>query len=140
MAGMGAHQFLNTVVCGLGWGIETIAKTDQISRTQAQPESLLPADREQVLVGLAGRVHQSLCSADQNLGHMEEELLRGSHELFRQTLEKAAQQKAEAAPPVCPHCGNKLGRLSGGHGTTIQTRFGPIRVRRVRGRCKRCGK
>jgi hypothetical protein len=119
--------------------METIAKVDKISRTDAtQPESLLPADREQVLLGLVGRVHQSLCSADQNLGHMEEELLRGSHELFRQTLEKAAQQKADAAPPVCPHCGNKLGRLSEGHATTIQTRFGPIRVQRVRGRCKRC--
>lgn len=119
--------------------METLAKIERISQTTpSQPESLLPADREEVLLSLVGRVHQSLCAADQNLGHMEEELLRGSHELFRQTLEKAAQQKAEAAPPVCPQCGNKLGRLSQGHGTTIQTRFGPIRVQRVRGWCKRC--
>ena len=81
-----------------------------------------------------------LVLADENLGHMEEELLRGSHELFRQTLEKAAQQKADAVPPVCPHCGSKLGRLSQGHWITIQTRFGAIRVQRVRGRCKRCRK
>ena len=41
-------------------------------------------------------------------------------------LEK--QQKADAAQPLCPHCQNKLSRLSGGHWTTLQTRFGPIRV------------
>jgi hypothetical protein len=69
---------------------------------------------------------------------MEEELLRGSHELFRQTLERAAQQKADGASPVCPQCGHQLGRLSAGHQTTIQTRFGPIQVQRVRGWCKRC--
>jgi hypothetical protein len=119
--------------------MESIATVERIPETNVtKPESLLPADREAVLLGLVGRVHRSLCMADQNLGHLEEELLRGSHELFRQTLEKAAQQKADAAPPVCPHCGNKLGRLSQGHGTTIQTRFGPIRVQRWRGRCKRC--
>lgn len=121
--------------------METTVKIDLNSRTDTtELESLLPADREQVLLALAGRVQRSLCSADQNLGHMEEELLRGSHEIFRQTLEKAAQQKADGAPPICPHCGNKLGHLTHGHWITIQTRFGPIRVQRVRGRCRRCRK
>lgn len=119
--------------------METTVKVELISRTNTtEPASLLPADREPLLLGLAGRVHKSLCSADQNLGHLEEELLRGSQELFRQTLEKAAQQKADAVPPLCPVCGNKLGRLTEGHWTTIQTRFGPIRIQRVRGKCKRC--
>jgi len=40
------------------------------------------------------------------------------HEVFRQMLEKAAQQKADAASPQCPHCQNKLSRLSAGHFTT----------------------
>lgn len=101
---------------------------------------LLPAARETLLLGLAGKLHRSLGAADENLGHLEEELLRGGHELFGQMLQEAAQQKAGAAPPHCPHCQNKLGRVAGGHWTTLQTRFGPIRLQRARGYCKRCRK
>lgn len=101
-------------------------------------ESLLPSQREKLLLGLAGQLHHSVCAAQEDLGHLEEELLRGGHELFRQMLEKAAQQKADATPPLCPVCQNKLSRVSGGHFTTIQTRFGSIRVGRVRGYCRRC--
>src|SRR5437763_724916 len=103
-------------------------------------ESLLPAERERLLLRLAGKLDRSLRAADQNLGHLEEQLLRGGQELFRQMLEKAAQQKPAAAPPLCPQCQNKLRRVTAGHGTTIQTRFGPIRVERTRGYCKRCRK
>src|SRR5947207_2900925 len=110
-------------------------------RTNTDPiEALLPAERQSLLLGLAGKLHHSLCAADENLGHLEEQLLRGGHELFRQMLEKAAQQKAAAAPPLCPHCQNKLRRVTDGHWTTIQTRFGSIRVQRARGYCKRCRK
>jgi len=110
------------------------------SQATAVPETLLPAARESLLLGLASQLHRSLGAADQNLGHLEEQLLRGGHELFRQMLEKAAQQKADVAPPLCPHCQNKLSRLTDGHWTTIQTRFGSIRVQRARGYCKRCRK
>jgi hypothetical protein len=103
-------------------------------------ETLLPAAPEHLLLGLAGKLHHCLCAADQNLGHLEEQLLRGGHELFRQMLEKAARQKADAAPPLCPHCQNKLRRLADGHRTTIQTRFGPVGIQRARGYCKRCRK
>ena len=113
--------------------LESTTPTDTLT-------ALLPADLEVLLQGLAGRVHDSVHAADQNLGHLEEELLHGGHEVFRQMLEQAAQQKADAAPPLCPHCQNKLSRLTEGHFTTIQTRFGPIRVQRVRGYCRRCGK
>jgi hypothetical protein len=103
-------------------------------------ETLLPPDRESLLRQLAGQLQHSLRAADQNLGHLEEQLLRGGHELFRQVLEKAAQQKAGAAPPQCPHCQRPLSGVSEGHRTTIQTRFGPIRIERARGYCKRCRK
>ena len=103
-------------------------------------ESLLPEQREELLLGLAGRVRHSVCAADQNLGHLEEELLHGGHELFGQMLEQAAQQKATAAPSRCPHCQNQLRRLTTGHRTRIQTRFGTIRVQRARGHCRRCRK
>jgi hypothetical protein len=102
--------------------------------------SLLPSGREDLLLGLAGALRRSVCAADQHLGHLEESLLHGGQELFRQMLETAAQQKAEAVPPLCPHCQNKLSRLSGGHWTTLQTRFGWIRIQRARGYCKRCRK
>ena len=103
-------------------------------------ENFLPPQREALLRALAGQLRASTCAADQNLGHLEEQLLRGGHELFRQMLEQAAQQKAAAAPPLCPHCQNKLRRLTEGHGTTIQTRYGDIRVERARGYCRRCKK
>ena len=103
-------------------------------------QTLLPSNAESLLLKLAGRLQPSLCAADENLGHLEEQLLRGGHEVFRQMLEKAAQQKANAAPPLCPRCQNKLSRVTGDHWTTIQTRFGPIRLQRARGYCKRCRK
>jgi hypothetical protein len=100
----------------------------------------LPTDGSKLLRHLASQLHYSVCAVDQNLGHLEEELLRGGQEVFRQMLEKAAQQKSEAAPPLCPHCQKKLSRVTSGHGTSIQTRFGAVRVQRARGYCKRCRK
>ena len=103
-------------------------------------EALLPAQPERLLLGLAGKLHDSVGCADQDLGHLEEQLLRGGQELFRQMLEKSAQLKADQAPPICPVCQNKLSRWKPGHWTSIQTRFGTIRIHRGRGYCKRCRK
>jgi hypothetical protein len=103
-------------------------------------ETLLAAQSERLLCDLAAQMRDSALCADQDLGHMEERLLRGGHEVFRQMLEKSAQCKAEQAPPVCPVCQNKLSRWKQGHWTSIQTRFGAIRIQRARGYCKRCRK
>ena len=54
---------------------------------------LLPQQADALLLKLAQRLRGSACAADQNLGHLEEELLRGSHEVFRQMLEKAAHKR-----------------------------------------------
>jgi len=105
-----------------------------------QTEALVPSDYEQRLGGLAKELHSSAFCADQDLGHMEEHLLRGGQELFRQMLEKGAQLKADQAPPICPVCQNKLSRWKRGHWTSIQTRFGRVRIQRARGYCKRCRK
>jgi hypothetical protein len=110
------------------------------TRSTAGLESLLPAHPEQLLCGLAGQLHQSALRAGEHLGHMEEDLLRGGHEVFRQMLEKGAQLKADQAPPLCPVCQNKLSRWKPGHWTSIQTRFGTIRIHRGRGYCRRCRK
>jgi hypothetical protein len=111
-----------------------------LAPTHLQEEALLPAECEQLLAGLAIQVQSCAVCADQDLGHMEEHLLRGGHELFRQMLERGAQLKADQAPPLCPICQNKLSRWKTGYGTSIQTRFGPIRLQRARGYCKRCRK
>lgn len=110
------------------------------SSAAAEAVALLPEDREAQWLGVAERMQRCVNSAEENLGHLEEQLLRGSHELMRQMLEKAAQAKAAAVPPRCPVCGQPLHRVSGGHGTTMQTRFGAIRVARARGWCRRCHK
>lgn len=120
--------------------LEVALEPSTLTATPGTWAALLPAQAEELLLGLARSVHDSVRATDQNLGHLEEELLRGGQEVFRQMLEKAAQQKADAAAPLCPLCQNKLSRLTGGHFTTIQSRFGSIRVQRVRGYCRRCRK
>jgi hypothetical protein len=111
-----------------------------LPHSDVELETLLPAQAERLLCGLAGQMHDSAHCADEDLGHMEEKLLRGGHEVFRQMLEKAAQLKAEQAPPLCPVCQNKLSRWKQGHWTSIQSRFGILRLQRARGYCKRCRK
>jgi len=76
----------------------------------------------------------------QDLGSIEWELESQSQELFRAAAEKAAQQKADATPPACPFCQQKLRRVSAGHARTVKTRFGMVTIPRVRGYCQRCKK
>src|ERR1700733_2087108 len=111
-----------------------------LPHSDVELEALLPVQPEKLLCGLAGQLHDSAVCADEHLGHMEEELLQGGHELLRQMLEKGAQLKADQAPPLCAVCQNKLSRWKPGHWTSIQTRFGLIRIQRGRGFCKRCRK
>ena len=77
-------------------------------------------------------------ASDQTLGHIEEEIARRTRDLERTVAEEVAQKKADQTPPHCPKCGAKLTRLTEGHVRTIQTRFGPIHIKRVRGWCRRC--
>jgi hypothetical protein len=79
-------------------------------------------------------------ASDQNLGHLEVQAMRDVRELLRHAIQRGAQAKADATPPLCPVCGKALSRLSGDHPRTFQSRFGPITVRRTRGYCKRCRK
>jgi hypothetical protein len=73
----------------------------------------------------------------QNLGHLEEGLLRPLYEAARAALEQAAQRKADQAGILCP-LGHKLTKRVRVK-TTVDTRYGPITVTRTRGWCKRCG-
>jgi hypothetical protein len=85
-------------------------------------------------------VRDFLAATDQNLGDIELEVERQSQELLRVATERAAQKKADAAPPRCPVCQQALSRMNHGHERTFQTRFGPVTIRRSRGYCKRCKK
>lgn len=93
---------------------------------------------------LVARLEQSVrnfVAADGgDLGSIEMGLEGEGRELFRAAAEKAAQQKADKAPPFCPVCQHKLTQLSSGHERTVETRFGPVTIRRTRGYCKRCQK
>jgi len=81
-----------------------------------------------------------LLSGDQNLGHLERQVAQDVQELLRQALERGAQAKAEATPPLCPVCQQKLTRQSAGHPRTFQSREGDLTILRTRGYCKRCRK
>lgn len=115
-----------------------VAKTSKPSRSfclEAFCAALLPwAERIQM------RVEQSIQASDQNLGHLEELVLKDPQELQRQAVEEAAQKKADGTPPRCPCCGNLLRRVTQDHARSFETRFGTITIQRARGYCKRCHK
>ncbi len=99
------------------------------------------AEQAQSLVArLERRVREFVAVEGGDLGRIEMGLEGEGRELFRIATEKAAQQKADQAPPLCSVCQQKLTRLSGGHERTVESRFGPVTIRRTRGYCKRCQK
>jgi hypothetical protein len=104
-------------------------------------------DARQLCVTAAGlaatmteSVERFVCSADQNLGHLEAQLATATQELLRQAAEAGAQRKADVVPPRCPKCQRELTRLSHGQPRSFTSRFGELTVRRTRGYCQRCRK
>ena len=85
-------------------------------------------------------IQRLVLASNQNLGHLEAQAAHDVQELLRQAIERGAQAKADATPPVCPVCGQTLSRLSTGHPRTFESRFGSITVQRTRGYCSRCHK
>src|ERR1700744_1445478 len=91
------------------------------------------AEQAQCLVArLEQSVRNFVAAEGGDLGSIEMGLEGEGRELFRAATEKAAQQKADKAPPLCPVCQQKLTRMSGGHERTVETRFGPVTIRRAR--------
>lgn len=86
---------------------------------------------------LEGALRKQLQCSEGGMGHLEEEILKGTRELQRKILENAVQHQAAQVPPECPRCGRKLTRRQQEE-RTIETRFGPIRIRRIRGYCSKC--
>jgi hypothetical protein len=104
------------------------------------PVRLTAVQRE--LPDWIGRLQAGLTAciraSGENLGHLEEQVLKQTRELSRRVLEEAAQVKADATPPRCARCGGPLTRLTRGHARTFESRFGPVTIRRARGWCRRC--
>jgi hypothetical protein len=111
--------------------VNSVPQSDSSFETFARPVADWQA---RLTAGLT----RSIQASDQNLGHMEEQILRQTGELERKLLEEAAQQKADQCPPACPVCGHKLSRCTREHERTFHSRFGPVTVRRLRGWCRRC--
>src|SRR5437899_8661199 len=107
------------------------------SGTTSEPLAVLAA---RAACALERSLQRLVLASDQNLGHLERQAAADVQELLRQSIERGAQAKADAAAPHCPVCGQALSRLSHGHARTFETRFGSITVQRTRGYCKRCGK
>lgn len=111
--------------------VRSVPQSDSSFETFARPVADWQA---RLTAGLS----RSLAASDQNLGHLEEEILHSTRDLERKLLEEAAQKKADQSPPVCPVCGHKLSRCTRDHPRTFQSRFGPVTIKRLRGWCRRC--
>jgi len=106
------------------------------------------ADTTEPLAVLAARtactleraIQHAAQASEQNLGHLETQAAHDVRELLRVAVERGAQAKADATPPTCSVCGQKLTRISAGHARTFECRHGSITIRRTRGYCKRCRK
>ena len=105
--------------------------------TSSEPLAVLAA---RAACALEQSIQRLVRASDQNLGHLEVQAAHDVQELLRQTMQRGAQAKADATPPLCPVCGHRLSRLSADHPRTFETRFGSITIQRTRGYCKRCHK
>src|SRR5580658_2403374 len=105
-----------------------------------EPSESLAVRAARLSDALERSVRDFLVASDQNLGDIELAVERQSQDLLRLATEKAAQKKADSAPPRCPVCQQPLSRIGHGHERTFQTRFGAVTIRRDRGYCKRCKK
>jgi hypothetical protein len=111
--------------------LKTVPQSDSSYETFGQPV-------KDWMARLSAGLNRSIPNTNQTMGDLERQIFQQTQGLERQLLEEASQKKADHSPPVCPVCGNELSRLSQGHERTYQTRFGPVRIRRNRGWCKRC--
>ena len=116
--------------------LESVARL-RSTELPSEPLAVLAA---RAACALEDSIQRLVLARDQNLGHLEVQAAHDVRELLRQAIQRGAQAKGDATPPVCPVCRHKLTRLTSGHERTFQSRYGPITVQRTRGYCKRCCK
>ena len=113
--------------------LQRVCRAAEVKETLAVTAARLSASLEQ-------SVRDFVVASDQDLGDIELQAEQQCRELLRQATETAAQRKADLTPPVCPVCQQPLSRVSGDHGRTFESRFGPVTIHRKRGYCRRCRK
>jgi hypothetical protein len=111
--------------------LKSVPQSDSSFEAFAQP---VRDWQERLTAGL----NRTIKASDHTLGHIEEEIASKTRDLERIVAQEVAQKKADQSPPVCPKCQGKLTRVTHGHERTIQTRFGPVTIQRLRGWCRRC--
>ena len=119
---------------------ETCVDCQSIGSTAQVASEALAVLAARAGCALEESLHRCAESNDQNLGHLEVQAAHDVQELLRVAVERGAQAKADATPPLCPVCRQKLTRLATGQPRTFQTRYGAISIRRTHGYCKRCRK
>src|ERR1700733_7002489 len=105
-----------------------------------EPSESLSVKAARLADCLEKEIRSFMVASDQNLGDIELGLEQQSRELLRTAAAKAAQQKADLTPPVCPVCHSALSRVSQDHPRSFECRFGTIALRRARGYCRQCRK
>src|SRR5215467_409721 len=91
------------------------------SSEPAEPIAVLAA---RAACALEASIQALVIASEQNLGHLERQAAQDVQELLRQAIQRGAQAKADATPPLCPVCGQELSRVSEGHERTFDSRFG----------------
>jgi hypothetical protein len=112
-------------------------QTTLAAKTPDEPLAVVAA---RAAVALEKSIQRLVVASEENLGHLERQAAQDVQTLLRQAVQRGAQAKADATPPICPVCGQKLTRLASGQARTFETRFGSITIERTRGYCKRCHK
>jgi len=98
---------MNTTCLDSNCGESVMCAGQEASRGDA-----LPIMAARAACALEQSIQRMVRASDQNLGHLEKQAARDVQDLLRQTVERGAQAKADATPPECPACGQKLSRLS----------------------------
>jgi hypothetical protein len=93
---------------------------------------------ERTLQAIDTKMERFASGPEGNLGALEQALAGEMSELLRNACERAAQVKADATPPKCPHCGAPLSDKKHGQQREYLSRFGSIRIKRTRGYCPKC--
>lgn len=109
-------------------------------KVHSVPVASLAVKAARLADALEENIRGFLMASDQNLGDIEVQIERASRGLLRAAAEKAAQQKADLIPPVCPVCQKPLTQVTADHRRSFECKFGTITIGRKRGYCKRCRK
>jgi len=108
------------------------------AQTHALCESQWRQTCESTLHAMGTKMERFASGPEGNLGVLEQALAGDMNELLRNACERAAQAKADATPPKCPHCGTALTNKKHAQPREYLSRFGPIRISRTRGYCPKC--